>query len=137
MIKQMKVDPTNEDYWFNNEIPEEWYKKEYTGNQVPETKGDLKRYDFNFGPRFFLMWFRGIPFRVEYPVDKSLACKRLMGHPFILKATEQLLGTKSFIPTWDSMVFKVFWHRRIISNLSSNPAMGYRLNGIAMPALKA
>jgi hypothetical protein len=71
--------------------------------QAPAKEGEIKR---------------GIPFRIEYPVDKSQACVDLMGHPFILRSMEQLLGTKDFIPTWDSLVFKmegegvpIRWHR--------------------------
>ncbi len=58
-----------------------------------------------------------VPFRVEYVVDKRPACRALMGHPFILKSVEKL-QTRDFIPTWDSMVFKlenagkaILWHR--------------------------
>lgn len=57
------------------------------------------------------------PFRVEYVVDKLDSCKRLLGHPFILRTVERLQGP-GFIPTWDSMVFKsggagapIPWHR--------------------------
>lgn len=57
------------------------------------------------------------PFRVEYVIDKRPACRSLLGHPFILKSVEKLQG-RDFIPTWDSMVFKmegagaeVPWHR--------------------------
>ncbi|MGI9111080.1 MAG: phytanoyl-CoA dioxygenase family protein [Gaiellaceae bacterium] len=56
-------------------------------------------------------------FRIEYVVDKSAACRRLLGHPFVLGSVEKLQGP-SFIPTWDSMVFKlegagaaIPWHR--------------------------
>lgn len=55
--------------------------------------------------------------RIEYVLDKSDACKVLLGHPFILRSVEKLCG-KDFIPTWDSMVIKVPgqgivvpWHR--------------------------
>src|SRR5690348_12556318 len=51
---------------------------------------------------------RGTPFRIEYPIQKSVACQILMGHPLVLKAIERLLGTTSYIPTWDSFVFKVW-----------------------------
>ncbi len=57
------------------------------------------------------------PFRVEYVIDKGPACKALLGHPFILRSVEKLQG-RSFVPTWDSMVFKnggsgvaIPWHR--------------------------
>jgi len=60
----------------------------------------------------------GVPYRIEYPVDKSHSCKLLMGHAFVLRAIEQLIGTHDFIPTWDSLVFKapgegvpIKWHR--------------------------
>jgi phytanoyl-CoA hydroxylase len=58
-----------------------------------------------------------VPFRVEYVIDKTPAGKVLMGHPFVLRSIEKLLG-RNFIPTWDSMVFKpagagaaIPWHR--------------------------
>jgi ectoine hydroxylase-related dioxygenase (phytanoyl-CoA dioxygenase family) len=58
-----------------------------------------------------------VPFRIEYVVDKIPACRALLGHPFILRSVEELQGA-DFIPTWDSMVFKlagagaaIEWHR--------------------------
>jgi len=58
-----------------------------------------------------------VPFRVEYVIDKTAACKALLGHPFVLRSVEKLQGP-NFIPTWDSMVFKqegagaaIPWHR--------------------------
>ncbi|HEY3236899.1 MAG TPA: phytanoyl-CoA dioxygenase family protein, partial [Polyangiaceae bacterium] len=58
-----------------------------------------------------------VPSRIEYVIDKSSACKGLLGHPFVLRTVEKLQG-KDFIPTWDSMVFKyegqgaaIEWHR--------------------------
>lgn len=54
----------------------------------------------------------GVPFRIEYPVDKGIACKRLIAHSFILKTIEAFLGP-NFIPTWDSFVFKVQRHGHI------------------------
>jgi ectoine hydroxylase-related dioxygenase (phytanoyl-CoA dioxygenase family) len=60
---------------------------------------------------------RRVPMRVEYVIDKSPACRALLGHPFILRSVEKLQGP-AFIPTWDSMVFKlggqgaeIPWHR--------------------------
>lgn len=60
---------------------------------------------------------RTVPFRIEYVVDKSPACRALLGHPFVLHSVEKLQGP-SFVPTWDSMVFKlegagasIPWHR--------------------------
>jgi ectoine hydroxylase-related dioxygenase (phytanoyl-CoA dioxygenase family) len=60
---------------------------------------------------------REVPFRVEYVVDKLPACRGLLGHPFVLRSVELLQG-RDFIPTWDSMVFKlagagaaIEWHR--------------------------
>jgi hypothetical protein len=45
----MVESPSNEDYWFNDEIPEQWYKKEYSGNQVPaEEEGAPKKCGFVF-----------------------------------------------------------------------------------------
>jgi len=58
-----------------------------------------------------------VPFRVEYVVDKLPSAKALLGHPFLLRTVEKLQGT-AFVPTWDSMVFKMAgrgaaipWHR--------------------------
>jgi ectoine hydroxylase-related dioxygenase (phytanoyl-CoA dioxygenase family) len=55
--------------------------------------------------------------RVEFVIDKSQACKVLLGHPFILRSVEKLMG-RDFFPTWDAMVLKapgegiiVPWHR--------------------------
>jgi ectoine hydroxylase-related dioxygenase (phytanoyl-CoA dioxygenase family) len=60
---------------------------------------------------------REVPFRVEYMVDKLPACRALLGHPFVLRAVEALQG-RDFVPTWDSMVWKlagegaaIEWHR--------------------------
>ena len=55
----------------------------------------------------------GVPFRIEYPIDKGVACKRLVAHSFILRVIEAFLGP-NFIPTWDSFVFKVHSDRQII-----------------------
>ncbi len=58
-----------------------------------------------------------VPSRVEYVVDKTPACRALLAHPFVLRSVQKLQGC-SFIPTWDSMVFKfpgegaqIDWHR--------------------------
>jgi phytanoyl-CoA hydroxylase len=58
-----------------------------------------------------------VPFRIEYVVDKTPACRALLGHPFVLRIVEKLQGP-DFVPTWDSMVFKlggagaaIPWHR--------------------------
>ena len=58
-----------------------------------------------------------VPFRVEYVVERTRACKALLGHPFVLRSVEKLQG-RDFVPTWDSMVFKlpgagaaIEWHR--------------------------
>ncbi len=55
--------------------------------------------------------------RIEYVVDKTDEAKVLLGHPFILRSVEKLMGP-DLIPTWDSMVLKlpgegieVPWHR--------------------------
>ncbi len=55
--------------------------------------------------------------RIEYVVDKTEEGKVLLGHPFILRSVEKLVGP-DLIPTWDSMVLKlpgqgieVGWHR--------------------------
>jgi phytanoyl-CoA hydroxylase len=61
----------------------------------------------------------GVPVlrRIEYVIDKSDEMKVLLGHPFILRSVEKLMGP-DLIPTWDSMVLKlpgegiiVPWHR--------------------------
>lgn len=58
-----------------------------------------------------------VPYRIEYVVDKGPACRALLGHPFVLRSVEAIQGP-SFVPTWDSMVFKlegagasIPWHR--------------------------
>lgn len=58
-----------------------------------------------------------VAYRVEYVVDKSLACRALLGHPFVLRTVEKLQG-RNVIPTFDAMVFKLAgdapaipWHR--------------------------
>lgn len=55
--------------------------------------------------------------RIEYVIDKCDECKNLLGHPFILRSVEKIMG-RDLIPTWDSMVLKlpgegiiVPWHR--------------------------
>jgi ectoine hydroxylase-related dioxygenase (phytanoyl-CoA dioxygenase family) len=60
---------------------------------------------------------REVPFRVEYVVDKTASGKALLGHPFVLRSVEKLQG-RDFLPTWDSLVFKlagegaaIEWHR--------------------------
>jgi ectoine hydroxylase-related dioxygenase (phytanoyl-CoA dioxygenase family) len=60
---------------------------------------------------------RKVPFRVEYVVDKTASGKALLGHPFVLRSVEKLQG-RDFLPTWDSLVFKlagegaaIEWHR--------------------------
>ncbi len=53
------------------------------------------------------------PFRQEYVVQKSAACRLLLAHPFILKSVQRLQGS-DFTATWDSMVFKSPGHGAII-----------------------
>ncbi|MBI4558258.1 MAG: phytanoyl-CoA dioxygenase family protein [Candidatus Hydrogenedentes bacterium] len=60
---------------------------------------------------------RSVLRRIEYVIDKADECKALLGHPFILRSVEKLMGP-DYIPTWDSMVLKlpregieVPWHR--------------------------
>ncbi|MCC6443976.1 MAG: phytanoyl-CoA dioxygenase family protein [Armatimonadetes bacterium] len=55
--------------------------------------------------------------RIEYVIDKYEECKALLGHPFVLRSVEKMIGP-DLIPTWDSMVLKlpgegiiVPWHR--------------------------
>lgn len=102
MIENMQNDPQNSDYWYNDEIPAEWYRT-FSNSQIkpPSPLGnEVKNEADNVTIK------RGVPFRIEFPLEKSKACKRLMGHAFILRAIVQLLATPSFIPTWDSFVFK-------------------------------
>ena len=53
------------------------------------------------------------PFRQEYVVNRSDACRLLLAHPFILKSVQLLQGS-DFTATWDSMVFKSPGHGAII-----------------------
>ena len=53
------------------------------------------------------------PFRQEYPINRSEACRLLLGHPFILASVAALQGS-DFTATWDSMVFKSPGHGAII-----------------------
>ncbi len=64
-----------------------------------------------------------VPFRVEYVVERTSACKALLGHPFVLRSVEKLQG-RDFVPTWDSMVFKPPRRRATCpaSSASSRPA---------------
>lgn len=55
--------------------------------------------------------------RIEYPVHRSEACKRLMGHPSMLGVVEKISG-RDFISIGDALVVKmpgegpqVAWHR--------------------------
>jgi phytanoyl-CoA hydroxylase len=68
-----------------------------------------------------------VPFRIDYVTDKMLSARVLMAHPFVLRSVEMLVG-KSFIPTWESKVFKmegagaqVNWHRDAGPYLSDQP----------------
>lgn len=70
---------------------------------------------------------RRVPFRIDYVTDKMLSARVLMGHPFILRSVEKLTGP-SFIPTWESKVFKaagagamVSWHRDSGPTLPDEP----------------
>lgn len=49
---------------------------------------------------------RTVPRRIEYVIDKLQPCKVLLGHPFVLRSVERLQG-RNFVPTWDSVVFKL------------------------------
>lgn len=53
------------------------------------------------------------PFRQEYPINRSAACRLLLAQPFILKSVQMLQGS-DFTATWDSMVFKSPGHGAII-----------------------
>lgn len=78
-----------------------------------ETVRDHPDYMYGTGPQTGQPVLR----RIEYVIDKRDEMKVLLGHPFILRSVEKLIG-KDFIPTWDSMVLKmpgegiiVPWHR--------------------------
>jgi ectoine hydroxylase-related dioxygenase (phytanoyl-CoA dioxygenase family) len=60
---------------------------------------------------------RLVPFRQEYVIARSAACRRLLGHPFVVRSMQRMIGA-DVTPTWDSMVFKaagrgaeIPWHR--------------------------
>lgn len=53
------------------------------------------------------------PFRQEYPINRSEACRLLLAHPFILNSVQVLQGS-DFTATWDSIVFKTPGHGAII-----------------------
>lgn len=53
------------------------------------------------------------PYRQEYPINRSAACRLLLAHPFILNSVQLLQGS-DFTATWDSMVFKSPGHGAII-----------------------
>lgn len=68
-----------------------------------------------------------VPFRMDYVTDKMPSARVLMAHPFVLRSVEMLVGS-SFIPTWESKVFKmagagaqVDWHRDAGPYLSNQP----------------
>lgn len=55
--------------------------------------------------------------RINYLLGKSYEARVLLGHPFILRSVEKVIGP-DLLPTWDSMVMKlpdegviVPWHR--------------------------
>jgi phytanoyl-CoA hydroxylase len=57
------------------------------------------------------------PVRIEYVMDKSPQLRLLAAHPLLLRLAEAIVGP-TFIPTWDSMVYKTTsgaprlnWHR--------------------------
>lgn len=56
---------------------------------------------------------RFTPFRQEYVLHRSEACRLLLAHPFVLKSVQVLQGS-DFTATWDSMVFKSPGHGAII-----------------------
>ncbi|MGQ9486500.1 MAG: phytanoyl-CoA dioxygenase family protein [Armatimonadota bacterium] len=78
-----------------------------------ETVRDHPDYMYGTGPQTGQPVLR----RIEYVIDKRDEMKVLLGHPFILRSVEKLIG-RDLIPTWDSMVVKmpgegiiVPWHR--------------------------
>eukprot|EP00026_Physarum_polycephalum_P010957 Phypoly_transcript_11146.p1 GENE.Phypoly_transcript_11146~~Phypoly_transcript_11146.p1 ORF type:complete len:372 (+),score=62.76 Phypoly_transcript_11146:84-1199(+) len=143
IIQQRNVGP---DYWYNDEIPGDWYNnyKESGHNSTQENNtpketnnardshenNNTEKSQENNNPEILQDNItkdkqaiateerkRGVPFRVEYVVDKMESCKHLIAHPFLLKAIAQIQGP-DFLPTWDSMVFKyegdgvpIKWHR--------------------------
>lgn len=103
---------TGPDYWYNDDIPSDWYNNyKENGNKDATTANENNKSE-NEGERK-----RGVPFRVEYVVDKMESCRHLIAHPFLLSAIAKIQGPE-FIPTWDSLVFKyegggvpIKWHR--------------------------
>jgi phytanoyl-CoA hydroxylase len=73
--------------------------------------------DTDFYYRVHEITHRPTPYRVEYVLDKIESARPLLAHPTLLGHVESLLGS-DFIPTWDSLVFKLDgagighpWHR--------------------------
>ncbi len=69
-----------------------------------------------------------VPFRIEYIVDKSQACRSLLGHPYILRMVAKLLGP-DFISTaaspWYSRIpgagAAIPWHRDAGASAANKP----------------
>lgn len=112
IIEQRNVGP---DFWYNDDIPSDWYNNyKENGNKEDNKDGNpaVPENNNNEGERK-----RGVPFRVEYVVDKMESCRHLIAHPFLLSAIARIQGP-NFLPTWDSLVFKyesdgvpIKWHR--------------------------
>eukprot|EP01111_Echinosteliopsis_oligospora_P011723 TRINITY_DN3928_c0_g3_i1.p1 TRINITY_DN3928_c0_g3~~TRINITY_DN3928_c0_g3_i1.p1 ORF type:complete len:301 (+),score=80.48 TRINITY_DN3928_c0_g3_i1:15-917(+) len=101
------------DFWYNDDIPQDWYNnyKDINNNSSPSPPSSSPSSTSLATPN------KGVPFRVEYVIDKMPSCRRLSAIPFLLRSIEKMQGP-NFIPTWDSMVFKmagegvpVKWHR--------------------------
>src|SRR5581483_9839610 len=79
---------------------------------LDENVGSLIDWAWRTGRHEDVVWWPdpdepgSVPVRIEYPMDKSPSVVALAGHPVMLAAVEALVGP-SFIPTWDSLVFKV------------------------------
>jgi|ERR1700722_10824551 len=78
-----------------------------------ESKSD----DSDFYYRVHEITQQRTPYRVEYVLDKIASTRALLAHPRLLGHIESLQGA-DFIPTWDSLVFKLGgagighpWHR--------------------------
>jgi len=105
-----------EDFWYNDDIPANWYNKgpSQGNNEIKQPQSQKQNH---------------VPFRIEYPIDKLHSCKVLIGQYDILQAIECIQG-HNFVPTWDSLVFKVpgagvpiKWHRDAEATRYVHPAI--------------
>lgn len=72
-----------------------------------------------------------MPYRIEYPIEKSASCRALCAHPFVLRAMQQLLGP-SFIPTWDRFL-SFSSSISLLSFCSLLPSMVFKVPGEGVP----